>query len=337
MLDSLTQGRSAGELLRSVITWLTDVPSTDDPVGIGLRIIAVLAAFLVVGLLLTALVRMVRALYRFIQRRRAQSDLRVRISSGFRATRLLSHREPGSFLLGFPRWRHANADGTRDRRRTENRLIRRGSVVEVGRWRITSYDPLALYSLVVELRRVGHDIAPDEIERGVWERVSGRLSDQRSALDIDSLIAQFETRPTDFETFCAELFQSLGYEAHPTVRTGDGGIDIRLEKDGVRTIVECKCYRRSHAVGRPVIQKLYGANATEGAEHMLVVTTSSFSREAVAYAAQTGVALIDGPQLIAMCRRVWGNEMPPALAPSATVTLTLEDLRPHYPADAQPV
>ena len=74
----------------------------------------------------------------------------------------------------------------------------------------------------------------------------------------------------------------------------DGGIDLRMSREGRTYIVECKCYDRSHRAGRPVAQKLQGANAVERAGRMVVVTTSAFSQDAIDYAGQVGAELIDG-------------------------------------------
>ena len=104
---------------------------------------------------------------------------------------------------------------------------------------------------------------------------------------------------------------------------------------GATAIVECKCYARNHHVGRPVVQKLHGANATVGAQEMMVVTTSSFTQGAVEYAAQTGVRLIDGPQLLSLCRRAWPSESSPLSFPTTATWLTDGDIMARIPTDLQ--
>lgn len=50
-------------------------------------------------------------------------------------------------------------------------------------------------------------------------------------------------------------------------------------------------------IGRPLIQKLVGANQIVGAGQMMFFTTCDFSKEAVEYAERVGVRLINGPML----------------------------------------
>ena len=83
------------------------------------------------------------------------------------------------------------------------------------------------------------------------------------------------------------------------------------------------------------MQKLHGANATVGAQEMMVVTTSSFTQGAVEYAAQTGVRLIDGPQLLSLCRRAWPSESSPLSFPTTATWLTDGDIMARIPTDLQ--
>ena len=91
--------------------------------------------------------------------------------------------------------------------------------------------------------------------------------------------------------------------------------------------------KSSKYVGRPVVQKLHGANATVGAQEMMVVTTSSFTQGAVDYAARTGVHLIDGTQLLSLCRRAWPSQSSPLSFPTAEAWLTDDDIMARIPMD----
>lgn len=81
------------------------------------------------------------------------------------------------------------------------------------------------------------------------------------------------------------------------------------------------------------LQKLYGANSGIGADGMIVVTTSGYSADALAYASDTGIETIDGDRLVDMCRAAWGTRRPQAILPAAMATLTRSELRSGYPAD----
>jgi restriction system protein len=83
-------------------------------------------------------------------------------------------------------------------------------------------------------------------------------------------------------------------------QSGDEGVDgvIREDRLGLGLIyVQAKRWR--NVVGRPEIQKFFGALHGQRATKGIFITTSSFSREAAAYADDVSprVILIDGREL----------------------------------------
>lgn len=76
----------------------------------------------------------------------------------------------------------------------------------------------------------------------------------------------------------------------------DGGVDLRLRKDGLLTLVQCK-QRRKGKVGLPVIRELLGAMTAESANKGMLVTTSAFTSEAITFAQNQGIQLINGTEL----------------------------------------
>lgn len=112
----------------------------------------------------------------------------------------------------------------------------------------------------------------------------------------------------------------------------DGGIDLRMSREGRTYIVECKCYDRFHRAGRPVAQKLQGANAVERAGRMVVVTTSTFSPRTRSTRGPGG-RRAHRRRLITMCRRAWGDTLPPSIQPGRAVALSVDDLLTGFPAD----
>jgi restriction system protein len=100
--------------------------------------------------------------------------------------------------------------------------------------------------------------------------------------------------------------QLMGYRgshedaARVVGRSGDGGIDGVIKEDrlGLESIyVQAKRWEGS--VGRPTIQQFAGALAGHHARKGVVITTSTFTQDAVTYAKtlQTTIVLIDGTQL----------------------------------------
>lgn len=120
----------------------------------------------------------------------------------------------------------------------------------------------------------------------------------RHSLSVADLIQRFKDHPTDFEKYVAEIFRRLGYETQVTPRTNDGGIDIRMQKDGISYCVEVKLYADVNTVGREQIQKLYAAQIDSRIDRSIFVTTSSYTQPAIDFAYRNGIALIDGARLL---------------------------------------
>lgn len=113
----------------------------------------------------------------------------------------------------------------------------------------------------------------------------------------------------------------------------DGGLDVRLQRGEYKAIVECKLFARNHHIGRPIVQKLVGANEIEKARGMIVVTTSSFSPDAVSYARRVGVELVDGDRLVRLCQKAWGSFLPAAHVALDAHVLTRDDIMARIPPD----
>ena len=60
----------------------------------------------------------------------------------------------------------------------------------------------------------------------------------------------------DFEFFCAELLEKRGFlEVEVTKGSGDNGVDILAEKDGVTYAIQCKRYEEP--IGVKAVQEAY--------------------------------------------------------------------------------
>jgi HJR/Mrr/RecB family endonuclease len=73
-----------------------------------------------------------------------------------------------------------------------------------------------------------------------------------------------------FEHELALLFDRKGYSVELTPATGDKGIDIVVERDGRKTIVQCKA--TSKPVGPAVARELYGTLVASGADDAILAT-----------------------------------------------------------------
>ncbi|MFL6604463.1 MAG: restriction endonuclease [Steroidobacteraceae bacterium] len=90
--------------------------------------------------------------------------------------------------------------------------------------------------------------------------------------------------PRQFELLVAELLEDLGYRVEITRATRDGGKDLLAylvtELGTLLCLVEAKKYRRDRKVGVELVRSLYGALNDADANQAMLITTSSFSKDA---------------------------------------------------------
>ena len=233
------------------------------------------------------------------------------------------------FRLSYPYWAYAKRDGTKDLRHGTNPLMTPSSVVHVGEFEITVRDFMQAYGLVLWMRTRGVPIEQSELEQREQAAHRADVQAQQTLIGAQAIYHRFANDPGGFERFCGDLLRQQGYQVEVTPYVNDGGLDLRLRKNGMLTIAECKCYNpQTGSVGRPVLQKLYGANAAERANGMLVITTARFTQAAKDYARDNGVDLIDGGGLSQMT----GVR---AMAAARPNTPPIPDLMRFVPEDAR--
>ncbi len=96
---------------------------------------------------------------------------------------------------------------------------------------------------------------------------------------------------TEFEIFLEQLFIRLGYKVQLVGGMADYGADLILEKDGIRTVVQAKCWRNPVPV--KAVQEINTAKAHYDASEAMVITNSRFTQNAKILAKENGVKVID--------------------------------------------
>jgi restriction system protein len=142
-----------------------------------------------------------------------------------------------------------------------------------------------------------------ETIRASRERAERLRSQARRA---DLKLAQLASlTPESFEEFVAELFEALGYEVEVLGGTGDEGADLRVQRGGLRGVVQCKYHSRG-VVGSPDLQKFLGTIHHTGSHKGFFVTTRTFSLAAEKFVAEHPIELIDGPRLVELVQEAIG-------------------------------
>ncbi len=103
----------------------------------------------------------------------------------------------------------------------------------------------------------------------------------------------------DFEHYCAELLRRRGFqEVEVTKGSGDYGIDILAEKDGVTYAVQCKRY--AAPVGVKAVQEAYAGRDYYDRLVGAVLTNQYFTQPAVEAARRLKILLWDRGYLESM-------------------------------------
>lgn len=120
-----------------------------------------------------------------------------------------------------------------------------------------------------------------------FDIISKLLQDPREIHNIDD---------RQFEILVADIFDHNGFEVELTQATRDGGKDIiakKVDDLGVESeyLIECKKYAPENKVGIAAIQRLHGVVNARRSNAGIVVTTSTFSKDAKKWASELNMTL----------------------------------------------
>ena len=103
----------------------------------------------------------------------------------------------------------------------------------------------------------------------------------------------------EFEYFCADLLKDNGFaEVEVTRGSGDYGVDILAEKDGITYAVQCKCHM--DPIGIRAVQEVYAGRDYYDRMVGVVMTNQYFTSAAVHAAEKLKILLWDRGYVEAM-------------------------------------
>jgi len=121
--------------------------------------------------------------------------------------------------------------------------------------------------------------------------------------------------PRKFEELVAAIFRNNHFEVELTPATRDGGVDIIAVERSALTgksvhLIECKRYAPENKVGIGIVQRLAGVVNQSAATKGIIVTTSTFTRDAQAAAQKSEyiLTLNDYDVLVLWLKRLTGGE-----------------------------
>lgn len=235
------------------------------------------------------------------------------------------------YVLQYPFWLYRRQDGCRDARRSGNRIIWNDSSIFMKEFLLCSRYPFDIVRVVQNLRLAGNTIDLSDEEKVLRKELIQTRSKDRHLTSANEIYERYKDHPVQFEYFCARLFESKGYRCEVTSATNDGGYDISFKTGQETGIIECKCFKPGSSVSRPMIQKLVGANLSN-ADHLIFITTSTYTGAAMEYAALKDVELIDGKKLGTMIQPNSDQADSASISPSE-YHLQVSDLKRYVPSD----
>jgi restriction system protein len=169
----------------------------------------------------------------------------------------------------------------------------------------TDIGAVAARGLFQTLASIGQYIVPLIFAVGAVVSMLGQRKRQALVLNVaesDSPAALGEMTWSEFEGLVQEAFRLRGYCVRRLGGNGpDGGVDLILDRGAEKVLVQCKQWRAMR-VGVNVVRELYGVMAAQGAAAGIVVTSGSFTPDAVEFTSGRNVRLIAGPELMELIR-----------------------------------
>lgn len=148
--------------------------------------------------------------------------------------------------------------------------------------------------------------APDVATQTPEEQIDAAYRELRTALAADLLDRVRERSPEFFEQLVLDVLHAMGYggthdgATQRLGQSGDEGVDGVIREDELGLdLIYVQAKRWANTVGRPEIQKFFGALHGQRASKGVFITTSSFTKGAIAYAegVTPRVILVDGKDL----------------------------------------
>jgi restriction system protein len=125
-----------------------------------------------------------------------------------------------------------------------------------------------------------------------------KLLDNQSAFDSIQAISWQQ-----FEMLCGETYRRKGFSVEENGLGGaDGGIDLILRSGGETWLVQCKRWK-TFKVGVREVRELYGILTAERAQRGIFITCGQYTQDALTFAADKPLNLVDGRRYSNPCAR----------------------------------
>jgi Restriction endonuclease len=111
--------------------------------------------------------------------------------------------------------------------------------------------------------------------------------------------------PAEYEAFCANELRGAGWTVYQTRLSGDQGVDLIAEKNGMRAALQCKLY--TNPVGNRAVQEIVAGKAHRRARYGVVVSNNRYTPSAVSLARSNRIHLLHHTDLANLERILSGG------------------------------
>ena len=148
----------------------------------------------------------------------------------------------------------------------------------------------------LESNEIYFDRLLPETVRYINSLLGKSISESRSSNNFDCMGGH------EFEYFCADILKRNEFDnVEVTQGSGDHGIDILAEKDGITYAIQCKCY--SSNIGNAAVQQAHTGKSIYKKDIAVVLTNRYFTPQAKGEAEALGVKLWDRDKLNSMIEK----------------------------------
>jgi len=150
------------------------------------------------------------------------------------------------------------------------------------------------------LREKGIELRNNEKQRDILSILRYYIEEKEKSLTRESIKKEPQKfaalTGSDFEKLLYRLFEAMGYKVQLIGRPGDQGGDLIANKNGERILIQAKAYR-DWPTGNAAVQQAVAAMKYYDCNKAMVITTSYFTKEAIALAKANNVELISKKRL----------------------------------------
>lgn len=131
-------------------------------------------------------------------------------------------------------------------------------------------------------------------------------SNENTVQNVDEISRFSDMGSYEFEELVADIWSNLGWLTEVTSASADAGVDIVAKKsDPVqeKALIQAKCYSKGNKVTSKEIQQYSSLKKQENGDKVIVVTSSSFTKDAKQRAKDLNVKTVNGEKLNQLASR----------------------------------